>query len=153
MKAPLLIISFCLISLPSQVTQAQNIYKCTDQDGQTLYSDQACPKKAPGKLIKLKAPSYSKKTWQEKQAAEKARLAKIIKTELNKCGNFSYDYIVTKGRWFAEVGMSKNEVEYIMGKTYRKNKRSSGFEQWVYRVGYGAHYIYFQNDCVVSWQK
>ncbi|MBO2684962.1 hypothetical protein [Shewanella algae] len=51
------------------------------------------------------------------------------------------------------VGMTKMALLFSWGPPDKINRSAYGPEQWIYRNGYDAQYVYVKDDIVVNWSE
>jgi hypothetical protein len=135
-----------LILLISLNAFAESVFKCTDKDGNMIFSDKSCSENS--EVIEVTPPAKQSDHWSEYLKKRKSKLFQKVKAEIELCGDYSLYYL--QKAWKAQNGMTKNEIRYVMGSPRRVNTSAYGPEQWVYPHG---SYVYFEGGCVVNWSR
>ena len=137
-----------------------DVYTCTKQNGTKVFSQIPCGKDyeiiniKESLSIKEQLEVETKKLKESISASEKALkedLLKEIEAELPLCGKFSLNAIKYAHR--AAVGMTKKEVEYVLGWTSDIRQSAYGNEVWTYKNNYKYEYVHFKNGCVTYWSR
>lgn len=147
---------FVMIGTMFSSAQAQQIYRCTDANGQTIFSQQACPDGGAGEKVQAHnaPPSNGAEVipWAnppESPSRTRATTQVTVVGAPKKCSSISDQEIRSAIIWEKVlVGMSTDQAIKSWGRPVKINRSSSGPDQWVYP---NYQYLYIEDGCVVSW--
>ncbi|QJD58198.1 DUF4124 domain-containing protein [Pseudomonas sp. gcc21] len=153
------IAAVALVFFSSGVT-SQTVFRCEGPNGQTIFSQQACPDGSVGGKLSVRndPPSggsdyvpWADTTRSSEQAKHqlKDRAAVTVVGGGNGCSAVSDQTVrtaIVKKQIFP--GMTTDQAIRSWGKPVKINRSSHGADQWVYP---GHQYLYVEDGCVTSW--
>ena len=148
---------FAVVVTLSEAAQAQQVYRCTGLNGETVFSQQACPDGTSGveTAAKNTPPSNGRDyiPWGDTSILspepERSEPKVTVVGEGYKCSDLTDQEIRTATvQKRALIGMTTAQMRKALGPPLRVNGGSHGSTQWVYP---GPLYIYTEGGCVVSW--